>query len=550
MGRDMRVIKIASRKSDLARIQSQTVGQKLQEKWKEKKTELQIEFQFRESLGDVNLDNPLWKMPEKGVFTEDFYKDLCEEKTDAVVHSWKDLPIVEKDETFIVATLPREDARDVILFKKTHLKKFPLFSENLKNESLQAPSNSSEAHHLKLRLFSSSPRREYNLTPFLKDALPFSFQALEFQSVRGNIQTRVRKLLENDSIDGLVVAKAALDRLLSTTTEEYKDTRVFLSHALNQCELLIAPLSVNPTAAAQGALAIEIKRSRKDLIEYFSAINCEKTLKACNEERNILKKHGGGCHQKIGVSLQPKDYGNILSLRGLTERGEVLEHYELLKEIDLNSFKNLKLFPGFKEENFKRKILEISDENLFESLQWLGNKGIIFISRENALSSELYQRIIAWADKNHASFRFVTAGLKTLKKCVKRGIFIHETLDGLGEESLFNSEKVLKLTHEESTEHLTVEMKALTPFPLKSLSTYQLQIEPTFNRDEILNADLFYWMSYTQFMAVYAITPEILSKKHVVGPGNTARYLKEKFKEKIDLHIEIGVDSLKNKRKE
>ena len=96
------MIKISSRQSALAKIQAYQVGQTL-----ESASGSPVEYLFRESLGDKNLTDPLWKMPEKGVFTEDFYIDLIKNQTDMVVHSWKDLPTEIKPETKIAATLPR-----------------------------------------------------------------------------------------------------------------------------------------------------------------------------------------------------------------------------------------------------------------------------------------------------------------------------------------------------------------------------------------------------------------------------------------------------------
>ena len=61
-----------ARKSDLARLQAYRVGESLQRKF----PDLQIEYRFRASLGDINQNDPLWKMPEKGVFTDDFVADF------------------------------------------------------------------------------------------------------------------------------------------------------------------------------------------------------------------------------------------------------------------------------------------------------------------------------------------------------------------------------------------------------------------------------------------------------------------------------------------
>lgn len=194
----VRRIRIAARQSDLARLQAWDVGSRLVEKF----PGLEIEYSFRASLGDQNASDPLWKMPEKGVFTEDFVKDLQEHKVDLVVHSWKDLPIGDRNGTQIVGTLARADMRDVILVRRDRW------------EAVKSGANAST-----FTILTSSPRREFNLATTMSWLLPFPASKIEFRfkPVRGNILTRVKKLFDVDdavSGDAIIVAKAALDRLL------------------------------------------------------------------------------------------------------------------------------------------------------------------------------------------------------------------------------------------------------------------------------------------------------------------------------------------------
>src|ERR1041385_1671961 len=239
-------VTIASRRSDLARIQAVQVGETL----RAAHPQLDINYSFHESLGDKNLNDPLWKMPEKGVFTQDFREGLLRGDFDLVVHSWKDLAIEIDPETQIVATLPRADARDLLVVRKD---RWP----EVERTGV-------------MTILTSSPRRAHNLDSFLREALPAKISEIKFENVRGNVPTRVRKLLDQD-VDGLIVAKAALDRLLS--------------------------------APAQGALAIEISRKRDDLREFIAPLNCADTFRAVEQEREILRSYGGGCHQKIGASV-------------------------------------------------------------------------------------------------------------------------------------------------------------------------------------------------------------------------------------------------------
>lgn len=133
-----RVLKIASRKSALAKLQTYLVLDALKKKF----PNIQIELHFREASGDLDLQTPLWKMGTRGVFTQDLTKDLVEKKVDLVIHSWKDLDLEGHSGTTIVGVLDRADQRDVLLWKKSSLSK-------------NSPSE--------LKIQTSSPRREYNL---------------------------------------------------------------------------------------------------------------------------------------------------------------------------------------------------------------------------------------------------------------------------------------------------------------------------------------------------------------------------------------------------
>ena len=77
-------VTVASRRSDLARIQAYQVGETL----RAAHPQIEIDYSFHESLGDKNLHDPLWQMPENGVFTQDFREGLLRGEFDLVVHSW------------------------------------------------------------------------------------------------------------------------------------------------------------------------------------------------------------------------------------------------------------------------------------------------------------------------------------------------------------------------------------------------------------------------------------------------------------------------------
>ena len=111
------MIKIISRKSDLAIIQAKLVGKSISRS----NPSLSIEYLYKDTKGDIDLTTPLSKLPEIGVFTSDLRESLIENDADIAVHSWKDLPIKLEKGTSVVGTLPRADMRDVLLVKKIKL---------------------------------------------------------------------------------------------------------------------------------------------------------------------------------------------------------------------------------------------------------------------------------------------------------------------------------------------------------------------------------------------------------------------------------------------
>ncbi|NUN07121.1 MAG: hydroxymethylbilane synthase [Bdellovibrio sp.] len=474
-------LRISARKSDLARLQALMVGEALQAQH----PHLNIEYRFKESLGDKNLTDPLWKIPEKGVFTEDFHDELMQQETDLVVHSWKDLPTEPKTETLIAATLPRADQRDLLLLKKSHFAKI----KNLKA----------------LRIFSSSPRREYNLTDFFKSHLPFALQDVRFENVRGNIPTRIRKLYESTEVDGLIVAKAALDRLLTAPHAEFAEVQGQLRQHLSEMNWAVLPLSINPNAAAQGALAIEILKGRADIEALVKSIHDEDTFVCAQKERDILASFGGGCHQKIGVAVLRRPYGDITFLRGLTDQGQVLKERSLKTSAAFCCTEKNLWSEGAESE---RTSLPVSPLPV--------DINALYIARKEAWPEGLSYSGFIWA-----------AGLKTWQSLAQKGIWVHGCAESLGEDEDPRIEvlagrplKWAKLSHDEGFVSSTM--------PL--IATYSLKISMAMST--LQNKDSFFWNSGSQFLCAVTNAPEILNKHHACGPGNTAKVIRAYLEKK------------------
>ena len=474
-------VTIASRRSDLARIQAAQVGEAL----RAVHPQIEINYSFHESLGDKNLNDPLWKMPEKGVFTQDFREGLLRGDFDLVVHSWKDLAIEVDQETEIVATLPRADARDLLLVRRDRW-------ADVERTGV-------------ISILTSSPRRAYNLESFLRDALPAKIKELKFENVRGNVQTRVRKMLEQN-VDGLIVAKAAIDRLLAAPHDEFAETRGFLLQALSQCRWMVLPLSANPSAPAQGALAIEISRRRKDMRELIAPLNCSATYTSVEHERAILRGYGGGCHQKIGVSVVRRDFGEVTFLRGLTDNGAVLNSRSIqTPRVGADKIPRDQLWPRDASEArlFVSEPIEVDQPSEAISL---------WIAKTDALPKNWTtgDRQIIW-----------TSGLQTWKRLAKRGVWVNGSAESLGEheptriESIASSKiQWLKLTHDRGHEG-----------DIPTRATYRLV--PRNGGLDLAGRKHFFWKSGSSFEYALSQNPWLKEMNHYCGPGNTQRILRK-----------------------
>ena len=513
-------VTLASRRSELARIQAYQVGDAL----RLAAPQTEISYSFHESLGDRNQNDPLWQMPEKGVFTQDFREGLLRGDFDLVVHSWKDLAIEDDAETEIAATLPRADARDLLLVPGS---RWPVI------ERTGAMS-----------ILTSSPRRSYNLNSFLGTALPAQLRELSFIDVRGNVPTRVRKLFQLNA-DGLIVAKAAIDRLLAAEPDEFADTRAELRRVLSQCRWMVLPLSANPSAPAQGALAIELARSRPELRELLAPINCAETFAAVTREREILGGYGGGCHQKIGVSVLCRPFGEVTFLRGVTDDGRTLDSCSLqsskprppripkaqlwpLKSSDVDWFTRELISVGDSLSLWERVRVRASvpDQRSAPSPQ-PAPKGrrspeplALWIAKANALPDDwqVEPDQIVWA-----------SGAQTWQRLAQRGVWVNGCAESLGEHELPNIETLAggelnwqKLTH----------ANGYTDEAMPNIATYRLV--PKSGDLNLEGKTHFFWKSGSSFEYALSLNPWLRQMTHFCGPGNTQRIL---LRNGIEPHI-------------
>ena len=460
------------------------------------------QFVFKEAPGDVNLKDPLWKMPEMGIFTSFLRKYLISREVDLVVHSWKDLPTETDGLTEIVGTMDRADPRDLLIVSKEALKKVAGKT---------------------FVVLSSSPRRQFNLPEFLKKSIP-GIQKIEFKDVRGNIQTRLSKI--GSEGDALIVAKAAIDRfLLAKDDPEFAETAALVRSKLDECRWQILPLSVNPTAAAQGALAVEMS-SHPDLAHLREAVAAALPgeVSAVNTERAILQQLGGGCHQRIGCTILDRPYGRVTFLRGQTD--------------------------GMDAETFVRKVDQPGERPIVTNACQIGGKGgIQFFTRQDlCVGRKILQSLeprssglfVAKADAlptGDIPDRPVwTSGVETWFALAKRGIWVNGTSDSLGEEEPMAIHPLvpepvewIKVSHTATQDPNTANQHYTIP-------TYKLIPHPEMTRELLMSKtsgkESFFFSSGSSFDAFCEFLPEMLQlfKTGEVpigcGPGNSFKHIR------------------------
>ena len=255
---------IGTRGSRLARIQAETVREMLSSLHPDRAWLLR---EIR-SEGDVQRQASLASIGGRGVFVKALEEKLLAGEIDLAVHSLKDMPTQLATGLEMGAVLPREDARDALVSRDG-----PTLDDLPKGAVVGT----------------GSARRRAQLLAYRND--------LVTQDVRGNVDTRLRKLKRGD-YDALIVAAAALIRLRRTS-------------AINQ---YLPPALMLP-AVGQGALAVEVRQSDEEVRGLVRPLSHLPTEEAVRAERAFLSALGGGCAVPIAAHAAVAD--GRLNLQGL-----------------------------------------------------------------------------------------------------------------------------------------------------------------------------------------------------------------------------------------
>ena len=249
-------IVIASRESALAMWQAKHIQSRLQTLY----PETSVEILGMTTTGDQILDSPLARIGGKGLFVKELEQALADGRADLAVHSMKDVPMNLPEGFMMAAVGEREDARDAFV------------SNDFAN--LEALPNGSIVG-------TSSLRRQSQLQA--------RFPTLKIESLRGNLQTRLRKLDEGQYA-AIILAAAGLIRLgLESRIRQFIST------------------SDSIPAVGQGALGIEINANRPDMLEVLAPLNHAETAACVEAERGMSRALAGSCTVPLGAYAEIKN---------------------------------------------------------------------------------------------------------------------------------------------------------------------------------------------------------------------------------------------------
>lgn len=257
-------LRIGTRGSTLALWQAGWVKARIEEAF----SGLDVEMVTIKTSGDMILDVPLAKIGGKGLFVKEIENALRAGHIDLAVHSMKDVPIVIPAGLAMSCVTKREDPFDVLISRR---------GQSLRN----LPSGA--------KIGTSSLRRQAQLLHYRPDFV--------MVPLRGNLDTRIRKLKEQD-LDAIVLASAGMRRmgLIDRVTETI-------------------PIEICLPAIGQGVLAIETRFDDRDVNETIAFLNDSETALTMKAERAFLRRLEGGCQVPIAAYVQLS--GDSLAIEGM-----------------------------------------------------------------------------------------------------------------------------------------------------------------------------------------------------------------------------------------
>jgi hydroxymethylbilane synthase len=221
--------------------------------------------------GDLNQKDPIAELGQQGVFTHTLEQALLDHRIDVAVHSHKDLPTTQAKGLVIAAVSQRVNPKDVLICRRSSVDR---------SKALELKENAVVG--------TSSARRAMQITASRPD--------IEIQDLRGNVPTRIEKLIEG-KYDAILLAAAGLERLEAFENElKHPDLQYFL---LEESKFIPAP--------AQGVIAWECRRGDHQSLSALEQIHVEESKMTVRAERKLLYNLRAGCHAPVAAHASIRD---------------------------------------------------------------------------------------------------------------------------------------------------------------------------------------------------------------------------------------------------
>lgn len=478
----------------LARAQSRVMARALEQAhpgW-------QVSLVTVQTRGDRDQTTPLAAVGDPEFFSAELDEALLGGQVDFCVHSLKDLPLVRPAGLLRAALPPRENPRDVVLWR----------------DDVPTRLVAGEA----LRLGSSSPRRETNVADFLAYGLPAtpSPPRLDFSPIRGPVEVRLAKLqgprTGSGDLDGLVLALAGLNRLWHDPAG-----RVALQPLLATLRWTVLPLSKCPTAAGQGVLALECRAEDRVTQKLLAALHAPETAALVAMEEVAVRNCPPAERSGLGVTaVQHGALGPVCFVRGRAGQNRV-------ERLDWNRPPPPGPAIGFNGLDWQRACTRQPVEP-GPQLQNLGPGAPVFVAYWHAVPAA------GLPDKT----RLWVSGVESWRRLAAQGLWVEGCGDHLG----FGAVRptlacpVLALPPLEDWTALTYRW-AVPGWHGSGIgsvvATYDIQspaAHPVLHnlRAKASQSTHFYWSSVEQFLALQDVLPS--NAHHACGAGKTLQALR------------------------
>ncbi|MBK5272824.1 MAG: hydroxymethylbilane synthase, partial [Bacteroidia bacterium] len=391
MRSDGETIRLIARNSQLSILQLEKTKHKIESSF----PGIEVKTILRSSRGDELQDVPLQTVEGSDFFTRDIFDALANNEADIAIHSLKDMSSEHFFGKNIFALIDRDDVRDIAIFRKET-------EQKIKNGET-------------IFIGTCSPRRELMATVFLQKALPQwnnNFK-VETKSIRGNVDTRLRKLNSRE-YDGIILATAGLNRLL----ENEKDSSA-IRNLLTDKKIMLLPLVECVPAPCQGAIVAEANANNRKAVEVLERINDKTHMEECVQEKQTALQYGAGCLQKFGVTTISYGSSKAVYASGMDSNGNTFSNWSGLPELKIGNgklFDATRFMGSFFNYEYIHEISKIKEPVVYvANFKAAGQKEVI----------EQLRLKKVWA-----------SGSRTWLDLAKKGIWVEGCADAFGLEFL------------------------------------------------------------------------------------------------------------------